>query len=261
MSEGQRSLALLLYKSCLRATTNWQKEVARGVAAEVLRLPHEAKRVYQRLPERVQKNGPGILAIALEGENSPVEATKRLWRRSAVTPPTTPKEEEERLDDAMAAMRTFNKRVGALSPLVYETTCSHLTEPQGIRIDVASAMYGVSANLAQYVYRVTIKNVHPTNTYQLVSRHWKIMDSEGKVENVKGPGVVGEQPILQPNQEHTYSSGTTLRTGECGTMEGSYQFITVGDEGSSGTMFDAKISPFGLNHTGRFAPPTSSPKL
>ena len=94
-----------------------------------------------------------------------------------------------------------------------------------------------------FIYTVTIRN-ESSETVQLVSRHWVITDGTGHVEEVRGPGVVGEQPVLAPGQSYRYSSGCPLTT-DVGTMEGSYQMVT-----GTGEMFDAGIAPFTLCEPG-----------
>jgi len=76
-----------------------------------------------------------------------------------------------------------------------------------------------------YSYTITIIN-SSTETVQLLSRHWLIKDSNYRIEEVVGEGVVGEQPILKPNQGFQYSSGAMLQT-DVGTMEGFYHFKLV----------------------------------
>jgi ApaG protein len=75
---------------------------------------------------------------------------------------------------------------------------------------------------------------------QLVTRHWLITDGNNKVHEVRGPGVVGEQPVLNPGESFTYTSGCPLGT-PFGMMEGTYQMVTTGGE-----QFDARIAPFEL---------------
>ena len=75
---------------------------------------------------------------------------------------------------------------------------------------------------------------------QLLSRHWIITDSNGVVEEVRGPGVVGEQPVLRPGEHFDYTSYCPLQT-PFGTMEGSYQMVAEGGE-----AFDVRIAPFEL---------------
>ena len=98
-----------------------------------------------------------------------------------------------------------------------------------------------SPQAAQFVfaYTVTISN-EGADTVQLRTRHWIITDGEGKVEEVKGPGVVGAQPVLQPGQAFRYTSGCVLKTSR-GTMHGTYQMV-----GPGGTRFDIEIAPFAL---------------
>jgi len=91
-----------------------------------------------------------------------------------------------------------------------------------------------------FSYTVTIRNTGSVAA-QLISRHWIIADSAGKVQEVRGLGVVGEQPLLQPGEQFEYTSGTVIAT-PVGTMHGSYQ-MTAED----GTQFDAEIAPFTLS--------------
>lgn len=91
-----------------------------------------------------------------------------------------------------------------------------------------------------FLYTITITN-EGSETVQLLSRHWIITNGAGEVEEVKGPGVVGEQPILGPTESFTYTSGCPLTT-SFGTMEGTYQMVT-----RAGERFDAKIAPFTLS--------------
>lgn len=91
-----------------------------------------------------------------------------------------------------------------------------------------------------FLYTITITNVGD-ETVQLVSRHWIITDADGDVDEVRGPGVVGNQPVLSPGQSFEYTSGCPLPT-PFGTMHGTYQMVTTGGE-----HFDADISPFSLH--------------
>jgi len=90
-----------------------------------------------------------------------------------------------------------------------------------------------------FLYTVTITN-ESDETVQLVSRHWTITNGFGHAEEVEGPGVVGEQPILVPGQDFRYTSGCPLPT-QFGTMHGTYQMVTSG-----GDDFEAEIAPFAL---------------
>ena len=90
-----------------------------------------------------------------------------------------------------------------------------------------------------YSYTITITNHSDTNA-QLISRHWRIKDAKENLQEVKGLGVVGEQPLLAPGASYTYTSGVILET-ETGMMEGSYQMRR--DDGST---FDTPIPIFAL---------------
>jgi ApaG protein len=91
-----------------------------------------------------------------------------------------------------------------------------------------------------YLYTVTISNESP-ETVQLLSRHWIITDGDGGIEEVRGPGVVGYQPVLEPSDSFEYTSGCPLKT-PFGSMRGTYQMVTAGGE-----SFDAEIAPFELS--------------
>jgi ApaG protein len=90
-----------------------------------------------------------------------------------------------------------------------------------------------------FSYTVTITNTGSVAA-QLISRHWVITDADGYVDEVKGLGVVGAQPLLQPNEQFEYTSGTVLNT-SAGSMHGTYQVVAA-----DGTQFEAVISPFTL---------------
>lgn len=90
-----------------------------------------------------------------------------------------------------------------------------------------------------FAYTVTIRNVGSVAA-QLISRHWIITDGDARVQEVRGLGVVGEQPLLNPGEQFEYTSGTVLAT-PVGSMRGSYQ-MTAAD----GTQFEAEIAPFVL---------------
>ena len=91
-----------------------------------------------------------------------------------------------------------------------------------------------------WAYAVEIEN-RGRETVQLISRRWVITDGFGRVEEVKGPGVVGEQPVLRPGERYAYASGCPLPTSS-GTMVGAYQMVT-----DTGERFDIAIPAFSLD--------------
>jgi ApaG protein len=117
------------------------------------------------------------------------------------------------------------------------------TTTRGIRVEVRSEFLPErsSAREGSYLfqYHVRISNVG-SETAQLISREWIITNADGEVERVKGPGVVGEQPVLPPGGSFDYSSYCPLKT-SVGSMQGAYQMVTA-----SGERFDALIAPFTL---------------
>ena len=115
---------------------------------------------------------------------------------------------------------------------------------RGIAVSVEPAYLEANSSpgSSQYfwAYRVTIEN-QGLETVQLRSRHWMITNARGELNEVKGPGVVGEQPILKPGESYQYTSGAPLNT-PWGLMGGSYQM-----ESESGERFDIEIPTFSLD--------------
>jgi ApaG protein len=118
---------------------------------------------------------------------------------------------------------------------------------EGIRVTVESRYLAEHSdpdeNRFAFAYFVTIANEDAARV-QLRRRHWIITDGNGKVEEVEGPGVVGEQPVLERGQSHQYTSGAVLRT-PVGTMEGTYEM-----HGPGGRVFRAEIPRFSLRKPG-----------
>ena len=114
---------------------------------------------------------------------------------------------------------------------------------RGVRVQVLSEYAPERSDPGRnqwfFLYTITITN-DGGETVQLLTRHWIITDAENKVEEVRGPGVVGKQPILKPGESFEYTSGCPLTT-PFGLMEGTYQMVTEGGE-----PFDAAIAPFPL---------------
>ena len=99
-----------------------------------------------------------------------------------------------------------------------------------------------SARQFAYAYTVNIAN-RGSVAAQLETRHWIITDAQGDVQEVRGEGVVGAQPVLQPGEEFEYTSWCMIAT-PAGSMRGSYQMVTA-----DGDRFDAEIAPFRLSQS------------
>ena len=97
-----------------------------------------------------------------------------------------------------------------------------------------------AANRYVFAYTISIRNTGSV-TAQLISRHWIITDGRNQVQEVRGLGVVGAQPLLKPGESFEYTSGTAIAT-PLGTMRGSYQMVA-----EDGTQFDAPIPEFTLS--------------
>lgn len=114
---------------------------------------------------------------------------------------------------------------------------------EGIRVTVESTYVAEQSSPREhrYVFAYTVRIVNEgTGDVQLRSRHWIITDGAGKVEEVRGPGVIGQQPTLRPGEHFEYTSGCVLQTPR-GEMRGTYQMHRP-----DGSTFDATIAPFEL---------------
>lgn len=112
---------------------------------------------------------------------------------------------------------------------------------QGIRVSVKSQYLIERSSPGQYAFAYTVRIANEGGeTAQLRSRHWIITDGDGKVQEVRGEGVVGAQPVLRPGQHFEYTSWCVIPTPH-GSMEGTYQMVR-----ESGEQFDAQIAAFPL---------------
>jgi ApaG protein len=114
---------------------------------------------------------------------------------------------------------------------------------ENIRVEVLSRHSPENSRPRQgeWVFQYTVRITNQSEeTVQLISRHWIITDGLEHVEEVKGPGVVGEQPVLAPGESYKYSSWCPLPT-PTGVMRGTYQMLRTG-----GDQFDIEIAPFGM---------------
>jgi ApaG protein len=116
---------------------------------------------------------------------------------------------------------------------------------QAIRVTVKSRFLPEQSSSGRwaFAYTVRIENLGSVAA-QLKSRHWIITDGNGKREEVKGDGVVGNQPVLRPGEKFEYTSGAVLLTPH-GSMHGSYRMVL-----EDGRQFDAEIAPFALMQPG-----------
>jgi len=120
---------------------------------------------------------------------------------------------------------------------------------RGVRVQVEARF---SANHSDpkkrewfFLYTIQIKN-EAEEPVRLVSRHWIITDAHGRIEEVRGPGVVGKQPTLRSGESFEYTSGCPLKT-PFGSMRGTYEMVT-----ESGERFNATIAPFALREDEAF---------
>jgi ApaG protein len=126
--------------------------------------------------------------------------------------------------------------LSALAPMSEAVT-------EGIRVEVLSqpSIENSRPQQGEWVFQYTVRITNQSNDpVQLLSRHWIITDALDHVEEVRGPGVIGEQPVLAPGESFKYSSWCPLKT-PTGMMHGTYQMVRAG-----GQRFDIEIAPFAL---------------
>jgi ApaG protein len=111
----------------------------------------------------------------------------------------------------------------------------------GVKTEFLAEQSDPSRNRYVFSYKITITN-SGIQSAQLMSRKWIITDGDGKIQEVSGQGIVGQQPIIEPGQQHQYTSGTVLET-KVGSMSGSYSMIAA-----DGHEFSALIPSFTLSY-------------
>lgn len=118
------------------------------------------------------------------------------------------------------------------------------TITRGVRVQVAPRYHAERSDPTRrywfFSYEIRISN-EGSERVQLVSRHWVVTDATGREQHVRGPGVVGETPVLDPGETFSYTSFCPMPT-SMGAMEGSFQMVVS----ASGERFDARIDPFVL---------------
>lgn len=117
------------------------------------------------------------------------------------------------------------------------TTAKHYECTVTVETEFIPDQSDIERNRYAFAYHIKIMNTGNVAA-QLISRHWIIKEADGELQEVKGLGVVGEQPLLHPNEHYQYTSGTVLNS-PIGEMQGTYQMVA-----EDGTQFDAIILPF-----------------
>jgi|TARA_B110000967_G_C18671453_1_gene453268 ApaG protein len=111
----------------------------------------------------------------------------------------------------------------------------------GVKTEFLAEQSDPSRNRYVFAYKITITN-SGIQSAQLMSRKWIITDGDGKIQEVSGEGIVGQQPIIEPGQQHQYTSGTVLET-KVGSMSGFYSMVAA-----DGHEFSALIPSFTLSY-------------
>jgi ApaG protein len=138
----------------------------------------------------------------------------------------------------------MNEEIGGEEDRQTRNSAGYSQTTRGLTVTVEPTFLAEQSSPAEnqfvWAYRVRIEN-HGQQTVQLLRRHWRITDALGRLHEVKGPGVIGEQPVLRPGDSYEYTSGTPLTT-PSGIMSGSYQM-----ENDEGEHFDIVIPAFSLD--------------
>ena len=126
---------------------------------------------------------------------------------------------------------------------LHASTSEAVTNNVRVEVDSRYAPEQSQPSQSQWSFYYTIRITNESDeTVQLLNRHWIITDASGHIEEVRGPGVVGEQPVLGPGESFQYTSGCRLKT-QTGVMHGTYQMVLT----ESGDPFDVEIAPFALH--------------
>ncbi|GIL74691.1 hypothetical protein Vretimale_2325 [Volvox reticuliferus] len=244
VSSGNRSLRLLPRAADTEANASFS-------LADIVR-----RRKDIELEIKLAVKGEDFKAAArLKGEledlnrKDPVMVAKKELERSI---------KDERYEDAARIKAQIKQLEEELGPMALEAagllTTQSTAVTQGIKVQVQSfylpTKSSPSAGRYMFAYHIVITNETSDTIVQLRNRHWIIVDGRGKMEEVRGPGVVGEQPILLPGKSHAYTSGSSLTTPQ-GTMEGEYTMVVLSPEdGQWAKTIEVKIGKFLLDAEG-----------
>ncbi|EFJ46732.1 hypothetical protein VOLCADRAFT_105396 [Volvox carteri f. nagariensis] len=275
-------MATTLYRS----TINLHRPTAgtSGRAAIIRQVPWSGSRCLRLLPRAAEADtapnpSPGIgeliqrrkdieleIKLAVKGEDFKAaarlkEELEALNRKDPVMVAKKALEQaikEERYEDAARIKAQIKQLEDELGPAALMEagliTTQSTAITRGIKVQVQSfylpTKSSPSAGRYMFAYHVTITNETTDAIVQLRNRHWIITDARGKTEEVRGPGVVGEQPILLPGKSHEYTSGCPLSTPQ-GSMEGEYTMVVLSPEdGQWAETIEVKIGKFMLDSKG-----------
>lgn len=220
-----------LFRALLSLSRQLSAEIARHKTADIFPAKEAAW---------LQETLPGAIAVMRQGERRMKEYVREEFRLK-YDRGISEEEVERKVDVGFSALSLLNQRIAKLKEHAVDAFSDVVTH--GIRVSVKSEKkVSVSQHFGHvYSYRIRITNEEVDEPVQLVSRHWTITDSEGTVQEVIGPGVRGEQPILEKGEVHEYGSYAILQASK-GTMRGSFSMLGQ----SSGEFFDVQVAPFAL---------------
>mmetsp|Transcript_9607 Transcript_9607/g.16582 ORF Transcript_9607/g.16582 Transcript_9607/m.16582 type:complete len:318 (+) Transcript_9607:49-1002(+) len=227
-----------------------ERELQETVVLKVRRLQSELEQAIQ--DENYQQAAALHDEIERLSEQDPLLRIRRLKAEMEIAATKEDYDEAVRLRDEILSINPNGLEI-IEEPEVQELQISPTSDTltKGVRVKVKSFLVpnrsSPDDNYYFFAYQITISN-EGSETVQLLSRHWAITDADNRVEHVRGPGVVGEQPVLEPGKSFEYTSACPIQlsrrllTGEiAGSMKGTYQMIS-----ESGATFDAAIGAFGL---------------
>jgi len=214
----------LVYRSLLRVSKELDKELRRG-------RQHVAAREVQTIENVAGVKG---LTTVAEGATSSGEIVRLAFKHKNMRTAG-----DWDVDAAFRTLKLVNQRLPVLRKLVYKPWSD--TTTNGVRVKVTSYFLGPDVLGYKFGYNVRVAN-ETSDPVMLVNREWNILDSDGRQNVVRGPGVAGMKPVIRPGSTFEYISGTPLRT-DVGTMWGKYEMVFE----NKNKVFDVTIAPFALN--------------
>lgn len=208
-----------LYRALQRSSAQLERELVRCGAMRTREMDALKRSASSPLPKELR----GLLDVTPQSATRfdiPICEYVSIVARRIADAALSPQLEGLEGQCGFAALRHIHNRLAALEKLVYETTSDALTH--GVRVEVASRFQDYNRSRFMFEYQIRISNSSHA-TIQLLSRAWTIVDLDGRISSVEGPGVVGNFPILAPQEKYEYTSGVPLQT-PMGTQSGYFVF-------------------------------------
>lgn len=214
----------LLYRSLLRVSVEVERELQRGnnfLAERELEAITKLAGLNGKEGRVGGASGDGFGddgVVVVRGDWSLKDLIRQAFKNGGLE---TDAKQEKNIDAGLRTLKYINLRLPVLRKLVYRNSSNTVTN--GVRVKVSSHFLGRDNFGYKFAYNVRVAN-ECAEPVTLVNREWIIVDSDGREDVVRGPGVVGQQPVIQPGSTYEYNSGTPLRT-TMGSMWGKYEMV------------------------------------